>query len=295
MKYKILNYIISLSFLLTSTFSVHAQQSFSNRQSGNMDQQNTEKKVKKEGPRIVMPLYNGFFVGADIYGIGSNILGSDFLSYEVEGILNLKNRYMPTVEIGYGKTDTWNENGYHYKTNAPYVRFGIDYNMRWKKLDYDDVLFLGLRYGYSNFKYDVESASINDKVYGGIIGNPNFEDPIWKGTIPYRHNGMSGSMHWYELVGGIRTKIFKNFFMGWSLRLRYKLKDKMDETAQPWYVPGFGKYGAKATGITYTLIYKFDLGVKQKPYIMAPIVKEAAKTIHKKGDLQRRGTPYNKK
>jgi hypothetical protein len=298
MGYRILNYFISLLLILVPVLPMSAQQSSSNTsRSKSVNQRDSRnKKKKKEGPTIVTPLYNGMYVSADIYGLGAKLLGSDFLSSEVGISVNLKNRYLPVAEIGYGKTNTWNENGIHYKASAPYFRIGVDYNTRWNKLDYDDVLSLGVRYGCSSFKYNVNSAPMTDPVYGNVINNPALVDGIWGGSSLYNHQGMSGSMQWYEIVGSVRTKIFKNFYMGWTIRLKYRLNDKMDVNAQPWYVPGFGRFGAKATGMTYTLIYKFSLGAK-KPTILMPIAKHEGTNNRsaQKNNNSGRQTPSNSK
>ena len=37
---------------------------------------------------------------------------------------NLKNRFFPIAELGYGSTDTWSDKGIHYTSNAPYFRIG---------------------------------------------------------------------------------------------------------------------------------------------------------------------------
>jgi hypothetical protein len=295
MQYKISRYFISLLIFLIPTISVAQHRSYSSREEAARRQSVSTKKEKEQKPRIMAPLFNGLYLGADIYGIGSSIVGSDFLSSEIQAGVNLKNRYMPTVEIGYGKTDTWNENGIHYKTNAPYARVGFDYNMRWKKVDYEDWLFVGLRYGYSSFKYDVESASIIDPVYGGMVGNPTMDDTVWKGSVPFHKTGMKGSMSWYELVFGIRSKIYKNFMMGLSLRFRYKMSATMDQSAHPWYVPGYGKYDSKSTGLTYSLIYKFSLGAK-KPTVITPIDQSDNKPKVKFARKQQKTTtPFNNK
>lgn len=299
MQRRISDYIISLLLLLVSFTQVQAQKprGYATREeaaAAQQYQQSNKKEKKVDAPKVIMPFFNGIYVSADLYGLGSNLLGSDFLSSEIGVSANLKNRYMPTVEIGYGKTDTWNENGIHYKSSAPYFRAGADYNFRFKKADYEDVLFLGLRLGYSSFSYDVENASITDPAYGGVTGNPNLNDSYWPGSYVFKKTGMDGSMSWYEIVAGMRTQIFKNFFMGWSLRLRYKLSVKMDESAHPWYVPGFGKYGAKSTGITYSIIYKFSLGAK-KPVIILP---NPPKNNDQNGKIKVKHTnsaPFNKK
>ena len=78
---------------------------------------------KKETVVDTIPFYNGTYVGVDIYGIGSKMLGGDFMSSEVSIGVNLKNKFIPTIEFGMGGTDTWNETGIHYKSKAaPFFR-----------------------------------------------------------------------------------------------------------------------------------------------------------------------------
>lgn len=89
---------------------------------------------KKEAVVDTIPFYNGTYVGVDIYGIGSKMLGGDFMSSEVSIGVNLKNKFIPTIEFGMGGTDTWNETGIHYKSKtAPFFRIGVDYNTMAKK------------------------------------------------------------------------------------------------------------------------------------------------------------------
>ena len=56
---------------------------------------------KKEVAEIdTIPLYNGTYIGVDLYGIGSKLLGGDFMSSEVSVAVNLKNKFIPTFEFG---------------------------------------------------------------------------------------------------------------------------------------------------------------------------------------------------
>lgn len=89
-----------------------------------------EKEAKEE---VHYPLYNGISVSVDLWGPGSKLFGSDFFSSEVAIDVNLKNRFFPIVELGYGNTDTWSDKGIHYKTGAPYFRIGMDYNALYNK------------------------------------------------------------------------------------------------------------------------------------------------------------------
>lgn len=253
-KYSIATIVSLLCFFLC-TLSTQAQQQRPVPQK--VSQRTPQKKAKEEIKVDTIPLYNGTYVGVDIFGIGSKLLGGDFLSSEVNVRVNLKNKFIPTVELGLGQTDTWNDNGIHYKTPAsPFFRIGVDYNTMSKKKEKNSFLYAGLRYGFSSFKYDVSSMPFGDPIYGGAIANPGLPDNIWGGSVPYDYNGLKASMHWFELVAGIQVKIYQRFYMGWALRMKWKISASTNEYSNPWYVPGFGKYDSSNLGITYSLIYK---------------------------------------
>ncbi|MCD8031441.1 MAG: DUF6048 family protein [Bacteroides sp.] len=201
-----------------------------------------------------VPFYNGLLISVDLFGAGNKLFGGDYLSSEISIEADLKNRFYPVFEAGFGSTDTWSETGIHYKSAAPFFRIGMNYNTMHKKGN-RNYLYVGARYGISMFTYDVKSMEINDPIFGGSLGNPNLIDNIWWGSIPYDHSGMSGTLHWFEIVTGVRAHIWKNISMGWSVRLKYKLMSSISEYGNPWYVPGFGKYKSNI-GMTYTITYK---------------------------------------
>lgn len=246
--------IVSLLCTFLCTPAIQAQQP---RPVPQKVSQRTPQQKAKEIKVDTIPFYNGTYVGVDIFGIGSKLLGGDFLSSEVNVRVNLKNKFIPTVELGLGQTDTWNDNGIHYKTPmSPFFRIGADYNTMSKKKEKNSFLYAGLRYGFSSFKYDVSSMPFDDPIYGGGIANPALPDNIWGGSVPYDYNGLKASMHWFEVVAGIQVKIYHSFYMGWALRMKWKISASVNEYSNPWYVPGFGKYNSSNLGITYSLIYK---------------------------------------
>lgn len=249
--------IISLLTLLSVCLPIQAQQP-EKRIMTKEEREKVKQEEKKEAKEIV-PLYNGAFIGVDLFGIGSNLFGGDFLSSEINLKVNLKNKFLPTLELGYGTTDTWNDTGIHYKSSAPYFRIGADYNTMAKKKDKNSFLYVGLRYGLSSFKYDITSLPAYDPIYGGAMQNPSLVDGIWGGSLPYDYKGLKSTMHWFELVAGVHVRVFSDFYMGWALRLKYKISASMSEHGNPWYVPGFGAYKSNNIGVTYTLIYKLPL------------------------------------
>nr|WP_320059740.1 DUF6048 family protein [uncultured Bacteroides sp.] len=249
LKLRILSFSIKFVLFLLISSSLHAQ---STRPIG----KSPAKDKKKEEPKIEFPLYNGTYISGDLYGLGSNLLGGDFLSSEVSVDVNLKNKFFPVVELGYGTTDAWSDDeGIRYKSSAPYLRVGMNFNMMYKKKT-ENIFYVGLRYGLTSFKYDVSTPSFTDPIWNDGISNPGLEDGIWGGSTPYSHTGLKGSMQWFELVVGVRAQIYKNFLMGWSVRMKYRTSSSASKYADPWYVPGFGTYGSSQMGLTYSLIYK---------------------------------------
>ena len=254
---RIYNFIISLVLLCLFASGLNAQTRLNEAPSTRpRTSANTQKQKKaKAAPEVVYPLFNGVSVGVDLIGPGQKIIGNDYYGFEAKGSVNLLGRYFPTLELGYGKSDmTDDDNGISYKVNAPFTRLGIDYNFLYKKA-HGNLLLLGFRYGFSSFDYDVIDP------YDGT-GKANISDDIWKDQLPYSHTGMKASMHWLELAGGVRAKVWKQIYMGWSLRFRFKLSASVDEYGDPYYVPGYGKYGGSNIGLTYHLIYQLPFKKK---------------------------------
>ena len=257
MERRTLRYSISLIVCLCVALTLNAQVSSTNGTDKRPVAHKQKKKKDKDVP--VYPLFNGVDLSVDLWGPGSYLLGSDNLSMEVAADVNLKNRFFPTLEVGYGKSDTWSEDGIHYKAGAPYLRVGMDYNTFYKK-KFQHKLLVGLRYAVSSFSYDVQSLSVDDPIYGGGLGNPNITDGIWGGNLPpFDHTGMKGTMHWIEVCAGIRAHVWKGLYMGWALRYKFRLSATTGEYGDPSYVPGYGTYGSNTLGVSYTITYKLPL------------------------------------
>lgn len=191
-----------------------------------------------------VPFYQGTAIGVEVAGPISHLLGSDILNSEVQVQSNLKNMFFPTVEIGYGKTDSFNEDTeLSYKTSAPYFRVGLDINAMYKKPHLPGWLLVGIRYGFTSFTYDVKGPAMQDPNYGGLV------------TVPFDYPGQKSKAGWVEIVCGMKARIYKGFCMGWSVRYKRRLSITANENAEAWYVPGFGKNGETSFNFTYNLIY----------------------------------------
>lgn len=196
-----------------------------------------------------LPLFQGFTVSVDVLGAAMKLFSS-YGTLEAALRLSLKNRFLPIVELGYGFCDYTNEaNGIGFKTNAPFFRVGMDYNMLKNKFQ-DNRLFAGLRYGFSSYKYD--------------MSGPDLVDPVWHSSEPFHMKGIISTSHWMELVLGCQVKIYGCFHMGWSVRLKFHLASTKNQYSKAYYIPGYGTTtGGSAWSGSYNLIFDLNWGKKK--------------------------------
>ncbi len=194
--------------------------------------------------------FKGIGVSVDTYGY-INTLFDDFVSSEVAIYANLGNRFFPTVEAGYGSTDTTDDlTLISYKSSAPYFRAGLNYNFLYKKKGNLSgyKIFAIARYGWTNVEYDVKC--------------PPITDPVWGDNTELNLTGIKSSCSWFEVGVGVQVKVWKMFHMGWSVRYKTRLKDGKGESSEVWYIPGYGENKSCCFGGTCNLIIDIPFGKK---------------------------------
>ena len=208
-----------------------------------------ERLTRLMGNRSV-PTFAGLSLSADFAGAflaTTRGVGN----YEAALRLNLKNTYFPVVELGWGVCDQISDaTQLHYKLHAPYGRIGVDYNVKKDKQSLNRV-FVGLRYGYSNYVYDLYS--------GGLV------DMRWKTNVPFQYLDQSGSAHWGEAVFGLQTSLWKFVHLGWSVRYRLRIAEQQAAAGRAWYVPGLGRnIGGSNFAGTFQLVFDLTRYKKHK-------------------------------
>ncbi len=208
------------------------------RDSLRLDSIEKAKKVKR-------PLFMSVSVGANIWDPFMRALGTDHGGGGVWGMLNLKNRFLPMVELGFGMANSTPDDGnFTYKSNpAFYGKIGVNYNFMYNK-DPKYLFYLGFRAGWSAFKYDITNVTVSD----GYWGNDRH----------FEITGQSSHATWGELLLGLQVGLYKNFSMGWSVSYNFMFNLKDNESSRPWYIPGFGTRNTKLN-ISLSLIYTLPL------------------------------------
>ena len=187
-----------------------------------------------------LPFFSGISVTFDLAG-AIMASASSWGQLESSLRLNLKGSYFPVFELGYGISDHKSDaTDLTYKTKSPFFRVGCDYNFSKDKTS-PNRFMVGLRYGFTKFNFD--------------LSGPPVVDPLGGGFSEFIYSDLNSSVHWGELVGGLETRIWSFFHLGWSIRYKFRLHQDAPTIVNAWYVPGFGKNSTSCLGGTLNLIF----------------------------------------
>ena len=202
--------------------------------------------LRKDSLRRVYPRYPKL---TDV-SFGVNILdpllmafGQRYAALDFSATLNMWNRLQPVVELGLGWANN-NPDGmnFTYKGKlSPFMRIGANYNVLFKN-DPKYQFFLGLRLGFSFFKYDITDI--------------NYHNGYWNEHLSPTIKGESSHALWGSLVAGMRVHVWRNISAGWQVKYQGVFTYKKNTNSDPWFVPGFGKRDRKFAfgfSVYYTL------------------------------------------
>lgn len=185
------------------------------------DKDSTKLKVKTK-PTLKDFVPTGIRVGTDVIAFGKGYYKKSFSGWETSADIDLY-RYLLAFDYGswsnniVGKTSV-------YENEGSYYRIGIDVNFLKKDPD-KNVFFLGIRKGRSVFS-ETLVAQVNDKTWGDLVQR-------------YDNNNVVGK--WTELTMGLKVKMWKVFWMGYTARFKFRLKTSDTPAMMPHDVPGYGR------------------------------------------------------
>jgi len=194
--------------------------------------------------------------GFDVFKPIKSSSEGDNLNYEIVGDLQITENLYLAAEYGLIDRLIEDEN-INFNSNGSFLRFGFDYNMFKNWVGMDNAIFLGLRYGSSNFSNKIVSYNVrnSDAYFSNFVDN-NYQ------TID--HSNLNGN--WLEIVAGVKVETFNNVYLGFSLRLNKLLSTKKPENFDNLFIPGFNKVTDENTfgsGFNYTLTYSIPLRKKK--------------------------------
>tara|TARA_B110000902_G_C14053142_1_gene492498 strand:- start:94 stop:771 length:678 start_codon:yes stop_codon:yes gene_type:complete len=176
----------------------------------------------------------GLRVGFDLFKIYSD-------GFEINADYRLSNKLYIASEIGLSEK-TIDENYLNFTYKGTYIKTGIDYNMHTNWLDMQNMIFSGIRVGYSMFDQTINNYTIydtNSQTWGQSIIN-----------IPISNTNLSSL--WVELIIGIKAEILNNLFLGFNLEVKKMIDSDSKNNIQNLHIPGFNKtYEGSSFGVGF--------------------------------------------
>ena len=162
-------------------------------------------------------------------------------------------RYFWNVEWGRFEITRADGTNALYSVEGSYFRFGPEINFL-KKDPEKNALFFGLRYARASFddKLTYTSAS-------GFFDN----DPL-----EVSNNGLAAD--WYEMVTGLKVKIWKNLWMGYTARFKFGVDTFERNELIPHDIPGYGRADQRsAWDFNYWIMFRIPIRKPQQSVLDA--------------------------
>ncbi|MEL7003173.1 MAG: DUF6048 family protein [Bacteroidota bacterium] len=231
---KTLEYLISLSLIVLMTSALNAQQVTISTDSAKIDFRPTAVRI-----------------GTDVLSIVQNFTKDDFTEFNVSVDVDLY-RYFFNIEYGQLEQGFMSDrDNAMYTVDGSYWRFGPEINFL-KKDPEQNALFFGFRYAFSNF-----SDELDFNIDNGFFGSADQR---------LENDNLRAS--WFEMVSGLKVKIWKNIWFGYTARFKFGVTGFEENELIPHLIPGFGRAEETvAWDFNYWIAYRIPIGKEKKPLI----------------------------
>ncbi|HCW08436.1 MAG TPA: hypothetical protein DGG95_13850, partial [Cytophagales bacterium] len=180
-------------------------------------------------------------IGTDLLDLIKTGTGNSFKGWELNGDIDLSKYYL-TADIGSWGKNVQLANG-DYANSGSYFRIGADVNLLGNDPD-KNMFFFGFRIGHSLFHETLSYQATSVNLYP-------------PSTYAVSNSSVTGS--WGELTTGLRVKIWKGLWMGYTARMKFSPKTKgSNDTMAPYDMPGYGIVSQKPWwGFNYQMFWRF--------------------------------------
>lgn len=197
----------------------------------------------------------GLRVGVDLSKPIRSLVQDDYSGLELIGDYRIYKDYYLAAELGNEQMGL-NENNLSVTSKGSYIKLGADYNAYENWAGMENVIFIGLRYGFSTFSQTLESYAIATQT-------PYFGANVI--DTPQETKGLTAS--WIELMVGIKVELFQNLYLGANVQLKRNVTETTPSNIDNLSIPGFGKtndFSPFGVGYSYNISYLIPLYKKAK-------------------------------
>lgn len=215
----------------------------------------TEEEIILESADTIYKEKYGLRVGIDISKLARTVLDEDYTGFMVEADLRIYDNYYLAAEIG-NETLPFGEDYIKVSSSGSFVKIGANYNAyeNWEGMQ--NIVFAGLRYGFSTFSQDIEEYQI-------YTTNDYFGDDIRFEGI--ETSGLTAS--WIELMAGFKVEVLKNLYLSANVQLKRRLSQTTPDGFDNLTIPGFGRTFDDSNfgiGYGYSISYLIPIFKKAK-------------------------------
>lgn len=150
------------------------------------------------------------------------------------------------LAVEYGTEQTERGEDFRYTNEGTYFSIGPEVNFL-KNARNGNALTFGLRYGQASFS-DQLSFSVNNSFFGSydvVDGNPNLK------------------ARWMELTMGLQANVWKQLYLGYTVRYKVLRTVENIGTMAPYDVPGFGLYEDN-NGVRFNFYLGWAIPLREK-------------------------------
>lgn len=186
----------------------------------------------------------GLRIGTDLITGIKGYRSEKFNGWEINADVDMY-RYHVVMDYGRWAVIEPMRNG-QYDNDGKYFRFGVDVNFLKKDPD-RNMFFLGFRYGRASFS---DSAGYT------------YTDTYYKNVEKYLVNtNLVG--RWAELTTGLRVKVWKFFWMGYTARMKFLPSVSGQRELISYDIPGYGVASRRLYwGFNYQLFFRIPFTAK---------------------------------
>lgn len=183
----------------------------------------------------------GLRVGIDLSKPLRTFLQEDYQGFEILGDYRIYEDYYLAAEIG-NEQIPFNGDNLQVISRGSYIKLGADYNAYQNWAGMENLIIVGLRYGFATFNQTLEEYTIYTDTQ---FFPPNIiEDPV-------EFTGLNSS--WLELVVGTKVELFQNLYLGATVQLKRRLFQKAPDNFDNIVIPGFNRtYDGSTFGVGYS-------------------------------------------
>jgi len=212
--------------------------------------------IKPADESIKIKQKYGLRLGTDLSKLVRTFLEDDYEGFEIKGDFRLTNKWYLAGELG-AEEKTRSNDYLNVTAKGTYFKAGADYNFYKNWFGMENMIYGGLRVGFSTFSQTINSFE--------IYSQNQYWAPQYTSDIAQEFDGLTAT--WSEIIIGLKAEVLNNLYAGFNVQFKGIIDQNQPENFENLYVPGFNRThdsGRFGFGYSYNISYLIPLYKKEK-------------------------------